>query len=243
MPEIITKHFDPQFAESIAKCGKFQLGTLKGYRESESSDEDKQTSFLLSDKEEGISSQDVLGNHFVREMRLPNGIFIKDSFFGYAGKATIRYSNVSDGYVFCASKGRYSKSRHEKILDGDSNYTAYVELNLELLLKALHDAFCSKLKLHSGVIVIGDDVVYEDRGITVSLLELSSGCQTDAAGHRSLFYKPPRFSHEEEVRLAFLDNQRKLIEPNSNHLLLESQALAKSIITPPTDINGRRLIY
>lgn len=230
-PEYVTRHIEERWLES-ALHGYFRFGTLINYRAAEGA-----VAGRLGDHQES-RVQEVFNSRssFFESAKL-EGIEVTSTSFN-GTKNQIVVETVVNDFCSCASIGKFSLTRAEKIRDCESDPAkkpgAYVTYHLPTLRSALKE----HLSLASGqseLTLLGRNVKYGEKDRYWEVEENFSYQQDRDALAIWLgiaFVKSPSFEHEEEYRLLLIDSSGPggLNDDAKTYEIPESIPIVRSIV-------------
>ncbi|MGN7772180.1 hypothetical protein [Phyllobacterium sp. 22552] len=194
---LITKHCKPIDRERML-VGHFKIGTIRVYANR------KDGTGLMSDTDEGVGAINLPGPHFISQLTTSFGANIRDSYLGTSGNA-ISYNTVTDGHIFCSSRGGYNEARHRGMVEGSDEYekneevTSFVVINVTKFKIALA-ALAKKIGRGQWV---GQPVAYGSRDTTTDVIGANaaySAFGVSAHLKKVAFTKPSLYAVEEEFR-------------------------------------------
>lgn len=242
---IITKYFPEANWEDYCK-GSFKIGTLQNYRGTEG--QNCPTPARMTDVFEGVSLTGYgKDKAYLSSHRAGDGSVWHNASFSGHGFPLIEGYEFNE-YVFCASVGRYDRSHHKMMVHGydygdGSNYrgnielTAYAEIDLRKFKKALRhwllSAKCVTSKFPVSEIIDSRKVIYEDRFEARELSELEEGRRPMTLEEylRAVFYKPPLFRVENEVRVTVQTTAPVFLQEDAPPLYPCSRRFLRSIVS------------
>lgn len=230
-PEFVTRHIESCYFEA-GKNGYFQLGTLMRYRAKE-----EVISGRLGDHEES-RQQEIFNSRTNYFKSLQAGSFdISDSHFSNTQRHIVIETTVND-YCSCSSVGKFDANRGQKLkdaeIDPDKKPGAYITYHLPTLKNALKDRVSKEYPHLSSLEPLGRKVQYgqKDRKWDVEEnFKYSSDADAVAIWLGIAFVKSPKFSHEDEYRLLFVNpnNPGGLDEKAETTVISEDQGIAAAI--------------
>lgn len=240
----LVKFVEPAWADGTAR-GELKFGTLSEYRSAEATSEHR-----LSDHEEGIYA---LGSG-LQEMKVHGnigGVVFHNVHFKAGGPDGIRLLTMNfDAYVFCATRGDYSETRHRAILEKNPSLTDFVVFDVPRfneavgLLRRILNPTNPPGAIVGGVVYVERRQERDDSGHIGDRDEMEMF-------YRAVFAKPKDFEHEDEVRYAMEMADEKLgVSPifTRNFASSVARAFAAAVvgrgrlpapILPPMQIRSR----
>jgi hypothetical protein len=197
--------------------GKLRFGSLEDYR----SREDAELAARFTDSREGITQANI------SRLRGP-GLSMHRSFV----------ATVVDANVFCASKGPYDAEHHERMKNGDGNYSGNSELTNYCVIDLARFRYALNMLRPGNIIAVRPnpsfdeaEVTYGDRNASIADGWIGSleGYHV-AAQWRAVFTKPTYFATEREVRFVLRQFSSPSVRIARDAAYLQSDLLRESIV-------------
>ncbi len=231
-PAFVTRHMEAAHFES-GKNGYFRVGTLMNYRATE-----KVLAGRLGDHEES-RQQDVFNSrtNYFKSIQTAS-LDISDANFINTENHVVIETTVND-FCSCFSIGKFDSDRGQKLKDAEIDPAkkpgAYITYHFPKLKKALKNRLAKDYPTLSSLETLGRKVDYgpKDRKWEVEeSFEYTRDSDAVAIWLGIAFVKSPRFTHEDEYRLLFLDpdNPGALDDAAKTLVIEEDEGIAAAII-------------
>lgn len=226
--------------------GSFWFGTLKRYRMIEENESGVIVEPRFSDRREGMVEHAYkVETGYAKSFKV-GGLTVIDTVLEGAS-ADIMLTYEFNDFVFCASRGAYSRQQHldikngamsaaETRYEGNSKLTHFAEIDLIHFLDAViseapktaswNTRLSAKEFLRHGLVEYGQT----ERSISIpSVYERSDIGVTTEDYRRTMFTKPKHFSPENEFRVVLRSNAPNSLEGDPAGMALMHKNLRRSI--------------
>jgi hypothetical protein len=229
-PEYVTRHIEAKYYDAALK-GYFRIGTLYGYRASETAAKGRLGDHEESRQEDTINAE----NGKFKAAKIAQNE-LRDCEFDNVERQIVIETSVND-YCSCSSIGEFNSERLQALKDSEQDPAKKPEAYVTYHLPTLRSALKAYVECQEGLgayELYGSPVEYgqKDRQFQANgAFQYHPGSDPVETWFTISFLKSPDFSREEEYRLLLIDPQKPGSLPVATDVIVipESPAIAEAI--------------